>query len=103
MIIQVKLPNSTLTFDEWRSRDPDFLWCRDLIRNVGNSLEGIVLGRADYLIGAVPSWKIKFFGVDQIHDIWRQYPHPTSWPSVQEAKQEFDKFLHRINSLGAFL
>jgi hypothetical protein len=100
MVIKIK----DITFADWRANDPSFMWCREVIHSDEKSYEdgvGIVLMCFDQL------WSVRFFNSHFFHLVKEayklMYPSGKSYLTAEEAKEDIDKFLHRVNSLKVFL
>jgi len=100
-MIEIKLKDYLLSFDEWKYSDPDFMWYRQIINNTdADGVSGIVLIKFNEV------WAIRFFGeiLWVINDYYNSMlPNIKSYSNVVQAREEIDKFLHRINSLRVFL
>jgi hypothetical protein len=105
--IPVKTNNEIVWFKAWESSDPLFIWVRAIQRSCAayeidfDEDCGIILICFDNL------WKIRFMNFNRfvnIHQAWDlMYPNGKIWIHPEPAKLEIDKFLLRVNSLGAFL
>lgn len=103
MVKEVKTREGSLIFSEWKTGDPKFMWCRELTNTGKDESDhgaGIVLLCFD------DQWSIRFFSnlLHMVVDAYNiMYPYGKKYASPEEAKEDVDKFLFRVNSLKLFL
>jgi hypothetical protein len=103
MVIKVKYKDTILKFDDWKCGDSNFIWYRSFINDESEELDdgNIVLLQFNGL------WSVRFFDsalfsiVPEFYKLI--YSDSKRWSNASEAKEDVDKFLHRINSLKVFL
>lgn len=102
MVIEIRNKGKCLTFEDWTCADPNFMWFRALSINAEViTAAGVVLLKFGEL------WSVKFFGsalsgvVTKSYDL--MYPDGKEYPSIEEAREEIDRFLHRVSLLKVFL
>ena|ERR1700677_4749272 len=104
MVIEVKDGNKTFIFGEWISYSPSFMWYRELTNVCGDLIDN---GYGITLLCFNGRWSVRFFNgyyfsvVPETYKI--MYPCVKEYLTAEEAKEDIDKFLHRVNSLKVFL
>jgi hypothetical protein len=105
MVIEVKTRFGDIVFGNWKTSDPNFMWCREVC-NILTKEEvedgvGIVLLKFD------DCWSVRFFGGNLYYRIIESYklmyPEGKKYLTATKAKEDIDKFLYRVNALGVFL
>ena len=104
MVIEIKSKDTVLIFSEWKTSDPKFMWYRE-ITNLGE--EAIDLGAGITLLCFYNVWSVRFFAGNLFRVVIEaynlMYPKDKTYLTAEEAKDDMDKFLHRVNSLKIFL
>ena len=102
MVIQVKNKGKVFTFENWECADPNFMWFRPIVEDgQPNGAAGILLLKFGEF------WSVRFIGSSlsglfcKSYDL--MYPDGKEHSSIEEAKEETDKFLHRVSLLKVFL